>query len=611
MARVLSTTDLVATLTGKIQRPTIVMWNRLEGRPRTRDFSRALKAEARDSLWMLTRQWQMGEFEGDDAGSPAGAKIAWRTEAVDGLQNREGQRLDFDAAMPVEAQVEARPVPLARGDRMCNANLRVAMGRHWQKVLVREGHGGLVPDFVRDYGFEAPDPTKIEDAELTASAGTWQYLAALAGRAIDGGKLIAHLAGGGHASDGMGLGGGAASALDLLGDAFVAWVQTLYVAPHKDLNAWIVDHLEYGFGVNAPDGAGATALQAPEYHGGRLDWFHFDAAEGAADGGGAPRPGIEATSFLPVQLQFDGMPNTRHWAFEESAVNFGDIAPDTTDLPKLLLIEFGLVYANDWFLLPMDLPAGSLTRIEGLRVTNVFGERSWIEPAVSRAGPEDSWQMFRLTDKGVAEDRLFVPAVAPVGLESQPVEAVDFVRDEVSNMVWGVERVVQTADGAARRGRGVGQEVRAWHQARVVAPAPGPVQENEAKIRYQLMQSVPEHWIPMIPVHVPGSNREIQLQRGAMPRLLESADDPTPDKIEPRTGLLREGLDLASQVPWFLAEEEVSRAGTVVEERWQRVRWRKGRVVLWLGMKRSTGRGETSSGLAFDQVRPKPRPPAT
>ena len=27
-------------------------------------------AEVRDALWMLTRQWQMGEFEGDDAGSP-------------------------------------------------------------------------------------------------------------------------------------------------------------------------------------------------------------------------------------------------------------------------------------------------------------------------------------------------------------------------------------------------------------------------------------------------------------------------------------------------------------------------------------------------------------
>lgn len=45
---------------------------------------------------------------------------------------------------------------------------------------------------------------------------------------------------------------------------------------------------------------------------------------------------------MPTTAQFDGMPNTRHWAFEEGATNFGDIDPDTTDIAKLLLIEYGL-----------------------------------------------------------------------------------------------------------------------------------------------------------------------------------------------------------------------------------------------------------------------------
>ena len=55
--------------------PTVTVWNRLEGRPRTRDFDRALRAEVRDALWMLTRQWQLGEFRGDDAGL-AGARAS-------------------------------------------------------------------------------------------------------------------------------------------------------------------------------------------------------------------------------------------------------------------------------------------------------------------------------------------------------------------------------------------------------------------------------------------------------------------------------------------------------------------------------------------------------
>ncbi|TWV93600.1 hypothetical protein FEF09_26915, partial [Chitinophaga pinensis] len=59
--------------------PISYSWSRLEGRPVTDNFDRALKAEVRDALWMLTRQWQLGEFEGDDAGSPVTAKICTST----------------------------------------------------------------------------------------------------------------------------------------------------------------------------------------------------------------------------------------------------------------------------------------------------------------------------------------------------------------------------------------------------------------------------------------------------------------------------------------------------------------------------------------------------
>jgi hypothetical protein len=55
--------------------PTVTTWNRLEGRPRTTSFERALQAEVRDALWMLTKQWQMGEYRGSDAGSPVFAKL--------------------------------------------------------------------------------------------------------------------------------------------------------------------------------------------------------------------------------------------------------------------------------------------------------------------------------------------------------------------------------------------------------------------------------------------------------------------------------------------------------------------------------------------------------
>jgi hypothetical protein len=54
--------------------PSVTIWNRLEGRPRTPEFDRALAAEILDPLWMVTRQWQLGEYRADDAGSPISAK---------------------------------------------------------------------------------------------------------------------------------------------------------------------------------------------------------------------------------------------------------------------------------------------------------------------------------------------------------------------------------------------------------------------------------------------------------------------------------------------------------------------------------------------------------
>jgi hypothetical protein len=586
--------------------PTTLMWNRLEGRPRRVDFTRALKAEVRDPLWLLTRQWQLGEFIGEDAGSPVAAKIAWQTDAVTELHMPSGAVQAYNPDLPLEAVIEARDVPLVRDGRLHQADLRLALGRRWKKLLTEAGHGGRVGDFLLAYRFEAPDPAVEIDFPVTAHAAAWQTRAAIAGRAIDGGMLLLHLADGGLASDGLGLVDPEKGAIDTIGNTFLAWARALYLQPDEALQAWNPRHLEYGLGLSAPAGARPAALAAPEYRGGRLDWFNFDAVQpDATHAPGAPAaPAV--TSFMPATIQFDGMPNTRHWAFEEGATNFGNIDPDTTDISKLLLIEFGLVFANDWFLLPIELPVGSLTEIKGLAVTNTFGERLWIAPAVSAAGPTQGWQMFRLADKGAAEPRLFLPATTSTGLESPPVESATLVRDELSNMVWGIETLVQLSDGSSRPGREVALELHAKYQSAVVAPSSTPAADNAARIRYSLMRSVAENWIPFIPVHIDGDNREIQLQRAAMPRLLEGPPGVLPQKIPPRTRVLRQGLDALVKTSYYVAEEEVERAGTVIETRWQRCRWKDGRVVIWLGHQRKTGRGEAWSGLAFDTLVPKP-----
>jgi hypothetical protein len=618
MAELAAIEDIGSVLNREREIPTIVMWNRLEGRPRREDFSRALRAEIRDPLWMLSRQWQTGEFIGDDAGSPVIAKIRHSSNGIADFRAGGGGIAAYDAKIPLEPTAERLVVPLTRSSQPFALDQRLAMGRHWTRLLRAKGLQTLIPGFRNAYRIVAPDPDDPATFPLTAHAGNWQSFAAVAERAIDGGKLYLHLLDPTHlASDGLGLVDPEKSAIDTLGGQFRDWAAGLYDQPAGAHDtSWIPRQLEYSFSVSVPRGDEPRTLVADEYHGGTLDWFSFDIAAKPEPEFPPPVSGQRisvTTSFIPTGVQFDGMPNTRWWTFEEGVTNFGNVKPDTTDLSKLLLVEFGLVYANDWFLLPIQLPVGSVTDIDGLAVTNVFGERFWIEPSAS--GPEESWRkwgMFNLAsrDGGPTDTSLLLLATAPEAMSSRPVESVDLVRDEISNMVWGIETVVQLQDGASRRGREVGLELHARYQAALDAqlaatpPLPDPA-PNQATIRYELMSSVAENWIPFAPVHLPDDNREIQLQRSAMPRLLKGDHGHAPAPIPPRTAILREGLEDTPPHGYFIAEEEISRGGERITRRWQRTRWADGSVFVWLSIERGAGRGEGSSGLAFDRMLPK------
>src|SRR5262245_43084265 len=86
--------------------PTIVGWNRLEGRPRTEKFDRALRAEVRDALWFLTRQWQFGEFKGEDAGSPVEVRTAVRVDPIQHYAVLGQGAVAYDPTLPLETHVE-------------------------------------------------------------------------------------------------------------------------------------------------------------------------------------------------------------------------------------------------------------------------------------------------------------------------------------------------------------------------------------------------------------------------------------------------------------------------------------------------------------------------
>jgi hypothetical protein len=580
--------------------PTVLTWNRLEGRPRTHHFDKAMRAEVRDALWMLTKQWQMGEFEGDDAGSPVFSKIHLTTSSLTHYQAAEESTQSYEPYIPLEVKAEQKKIPFTRNSYKISIDIRLQMGRYWLKLLQKKSLA-FQSVFINEYGFELPPADRSQES-VYAHQEVWKNYAAISGRCMDGYTLYEKLLFGLPASDGLAIAEPDKSAVDALGLDFMQWYQTMYYQPEQENNnAWLPDRLEYQFECHAEASMESKELVAKEYYHGHLDWYAFDIEKKNESNAGAQPKTPFTDSFIPSPVQFEGMPNTRWWKFEDGKTSFGDVKPSTTDLSKLLLIEFGLVYANDWFIVPYTLNIGSLANIEGLTVKNNFGETTWIKATEEEGKANEVWSMFKM--KSAKQDNTLFLAPAAIKVhESNAIEQIVLIRDEVANMVWGIEQNVPLVTGQGDHGGELGLRVKQFHEKWVNGNKIPTYIPFAAPIHYQAMTTVPEHWIPFVPVHVEQDSREVQLQRASMIRIIEG-DTLAPEKIKPVTSILREGLDKNVPEAYYIHEEEIPRQGICVTQSFQRTRWTNGEVFVWLGMRKQTGRGEGSSGLAFDQIK--------
>jgi hypothetical protein len=284
------------------------------------------------------------------------------------------------------------------------------------------------------------------------------------------------------------------------------------------------------------------------------------------------------------------MPNARFWEMENRQINFGKLNAKTTDHLLLLFAELGLIYGNDWFVIPYTMPVNTLCEVRGLVITDVFGDRTLVQAAdEGQANDWQRWSMFNLSNKGEIgkyNRQFFLPAALTQTLESEPVEQVNYLRDEMANMVWAVEERIPDATGIGINGHDAADKT---------GIQPPPIPNSPAAIRYILGTTVPENWIPFLPVHEPGSVQQIRFQRAAMPKL----GDPPKDVVKAKGVLLTE-----VPPPYFINEEEIPAAGTLVRRSYQRTRWYNGQTYVWIGRYRETGRGQGSSNLRFDQIEP-------
>ena len=527
--RVSATIDIDGRFSFLFRMPTAVVWNRLEGRPRSQDLARPLRAEVRDPAWMLARQMQFGEFEGGDSGTPIQAKVV--TAASPLRQIRLGGSAapqPYDPNIPVEFLVEQQPV---EPDFL----MGVHIGRRWLRQLSgKVGAGDPILDSFREqYPVTSPaaGDHDLESLKINSNPGERALRKALANKSLDGAAVLRAIrrAGPGErpskvfADDGVAI-NGLDNVVDGLAADLLAWFDGLFGDARS--NSWIPGRLEYEFSMSTTEADGSESrLVADQFPGGHLDWYSFDRIANQAGGGGVPPPAMDPPkSFVPTPVTFFGAPAVRWWEFEDSRVGFGLSTAAKTDLAKILLAEFGLVFSNDWFILPYRAETGSLLDVKGIVVTDNFGFNTLVEPVAKRhrelgfTGHWSMWTLARRDQPGQVDARLFLAPTLEPSLESKPVDEVLLLRDEMANLVWGVETVIPGERGGGRDARLAAKQLSKAVQDAFAAGPDNAEELSDVLARYQLMGSVPENWIPFVAVKLSKQPVATSLLQGAMPR---------------------------------------------------------------------------------------------
>lgn len=586
--------------------PSITSWVRLEPRCRAAALGEGIHARVFDPLWLLARQWQVGEFEGEDSGSPVQAR--WRgssaplSRVLPGAA-RPGQALKpqpYDpAALPLEAVVERRPVR-ATGPFDAASSIRLAAeaGLHFLRLLEAQPLSrSYRADFITRHALDLP--SAAERASLDAeSLAYWELMA---GRVPDGRLLAAAW----RAADGTRAPLPAEPAVavpdraevNAVIDAWLAIYESLFSEPAPGPDAWQRERLEYAFSVGAGVGSSDLTLTAAEYDGGHLDWHSVDLDPALPLGAVFDQAGSTLVRcVMPAPVSFRGAPARRFWEFEDARIDHGLLPAEPGDLPQLLLADFATSHGNDWYVIPIDLAVGSLTRTDSLLVTDTFGVQTAIRPhQPGTASAANVFSMFALSTlrRPAARDAVSAAVYQPSApaanlfylapsvlrsLDGPPREEVLFLRDEMANLAWAVERVVQ-GRLEQRVDRGIAER-----QDASTADSPG-----GAVPTYRLATEVPPYWIPLVPQRQGAPDNSLRLVRG---RLQQGSG------VNAARGAILAGPALK------LHDEEVPREGVRVTRGYQCTRWIGGSTVLWLALRRRVGRGEGASGLRYDGIEP-------
>ncbi len=579
--------------------PIMRSWTRLESVPRDPSLTQGVQARVADPLWMLTRQWQFAELQGEDAGSPAEVRLSGTADRLTRFLPRlpdgtPGTPLDV-GAVPLEALVEAERQP---ADATPTPAFAARAGLHAVRLLRRAASGS--------------DPTTVKQVEAYVAALTARFplspgdpegtadpvLRLAAGRAPDGQAVYrAYVTGLRKKSPRLPtqppLKGLKSAWVKKVMLEFLDWYDALTGRDFPDTDAWVPDRVEYQFSVSAPTARGELVLAASEYDTGSLDWSSLDAAPGAVLGARDDDPAAARKPIthigLAAPVSYRGMPAPRWWELEDAAVAIGDLSAPPEELATLMVVDFALRYSNDFFVVPVPLDLGTVARVDALIVTDTFGERFMVRSVAKVDGNDGGFRLFEQStpDGADREDAFVLLPVLDDMLEGAPVEDVQMFRDEAANLAWAVESRAFSPEGTVVDRVEAGGALAGAASTGPAAPVGSPRVYD-----YQIRTDVPANWFPLLPV-TEGTGSEVRLLLGDLPPIDGGAAP------EPWGRLLEEIR--AVRVPL----EEVPKDGVRVTRSWQYVRWVDGRQHAWVGRRARPGRGSEASGLRFDIAEPR------
>jgi hypothetical protein len=574
--------------------PSITSWIRLEPRSRDDEMTEAVQARVYDAAWMLARQWQTAEFQGEDTGSPVVAR--WRADSASLTRYYAGaikanthiSAPRYDArTMPLEALVERQSFRATPTEE--SLRLAAESGMHFLRMLdAQPTSRSYRGDFISRFSLQAP--TDAQRPGLDAE--TWSYWNLMALRVPDARRLLAAFV------DAQGRRIALPAALNVadsdkaeVENVINAWLQehsALFAHPDADTaGAWNPERLEYAFSVAGAPADQDTALTAAQYADGHLDWYSVDLDQEVNLGAAQDHAGKSLVrAVMPAPVSFRGAPAQRFWEIEDAAIDYGLLPAGPGDIPHLMLSDFATNFGTDWYVIPIELDIGSLTVTRSLVITDTFGVQTLVSPVNDPAQPNTGWSMFELSmlQRGAAPARprsnlLFLAPSLLRTLDSRALEEVLFMRDEMANIAWAVEHVVQ---GPIEQRIELGVAADAPQAS---LPTPG------GQPDYRLATDVPSNWTPLLPQRTATNPPSLRLVRGAM-----LAPDGSNVRREARGELLNASARLA------LFDEEIPREGVRVTRQFERTRWIDGTTLLWIGVRKQVGKGEGSSALRFDNA---------